>query len=120
MVIKPTMGELALNEVRVMDDKGPGGAHHLYKIESKDSSGHVFSTTIGFQKGPRNDPSSQPGITDSDLLEIVKDRLECFQESPYKCTENQTALNHIEVALNALKERAEKRNVAGKLGTDKI
>lgn len=40
---------------------------------------------------------------------MVKVRLEGFQASPFKCEENQKALDHINAALEALESRTKKR-----------
>lgn len=45
------------------------------------------------------------GITEKDLLEILKDRLSKKQDSPLKCKLNQQALMHINYALEAITEK---------------
>ena len=55
-------------------------------------------------------------MCNTDLLEIVRDRLRAFQAGPYSCRENACALTHIEEALMWLNRRAEdraERNVLG-------
>ena len=72
---------------------------------------------IKFQEGPRKDINSTQGIIDSDLLEIVRDRLKDFQAGPFACKENEHALTHIEEALMWMNRRVEdriERNVLGK------
>lgn len=112
--------EEKLNKVYALDAAGPGGASHLYKIESKDvdpTDKGYFSENIQFQKGPRKLVSSVHGIIDTDLLEIVRDRLIAFQNGEFACEYNAEALGHVEKALEAMNRRVEdriKRNVLGK------
>ena len=57
------------------------------------------------QKGPRKEKDSIHGVIDSDLLEIVRDRLKSFQSGPFSSRENACALTHIEEALMWLNRR---------------
>lgn len=104
-----------LNKVFAMDEIGPGGAHHIYSIQSVE--GDAVQTTVFFQKGARKEVGSQHGVIDSDLLEIVRDRLNAFQEGPFASEYNAQALVHIEQALVWMNKRVEDRiarNVLGK------
>ena len=108
-----------LNEVYAVDEKGPGGANHEYEICKYKQRGLYREeiSTIKFQKGPRNEDGSQQGVIDTDLLEIVRDRLKDFQAGEYKSEYNEKALEHIELALMYLNRRVEdriERNVLGK------
>ena len=109
-----------LNNVFAVDGEGPGGAHHEYVIESISIDGQgnpgVYEK-IKFQKGPRKESDSQHGIIDTDLLEIVRDRLKSFQAGPFSSEYNEKALEHIEEALMWMNRRVEdriERNVLGK------
>lgn len=104
-----------LNEVYAIDEKGAGGAHHLYDVQTNDG----FHFRIAFQNGPRLDSESVHGVLDVDLLEIVRDRLKSFQEGDYSCRENACALTHIEEALMWMNKRVEDRIERGVLGTNK-
>lgn len=109
-----------LNEVFRSGYVGPGGAYHEYDINSaeKDESGmHPLLQVIQFQNGARKDPAARHGVLDSDLLEIVRDRLSCFQQGEYATKENEMALRHIEEALMWMNKRAEDRAERGVLGT---
>lgn len=100
-----------LNTVQVLDEPGNGGANHVYQIVTPEED-----VVIAFQNGPRNVEGSTHGVIDSDLLEIVRDRLKHFQEGPYVTRENACALTHIEEALMWLNRRVEdriERNVLG-------
>lgn len=108
-----------LNEVHTVDEVGPGGAHHHYMIkEAKDNESKAnFRCEIKFQKGPRNEDESIRGVIDSDLLEIVRDRLRSFQNGPFANVYNEEALRHVENALFYMNLRVEervRRNVLGK------
>lgn len=118
-----------LNDVFALDDPGPGGAHHLYEVV-KLNTGRIceeddtFRTrpenmllTVQMQEGPRNSPDAIHGVLDTDLLEIVRDRLTAFQAGPYACRENACALTHIEEALLWMNKRVEDRITRGVLGT---
>ena len=104
-----------LNEVCRVGLKGPGGAYHDYAIVNAETQ--EILAAIEFQKGPRKDSESRQGALDTDLLEIARDRLKCFQENGYACKENEKALEHIEEALMWLNRRVEDRIERGVLGT---
>lgn len=114
-----------LNDVYAVDEKGPGGANHRYIIcEEGETCWCDGSNIIGvvadifLQCGPRKDKNSQHGVIDSDLLEIVRDRLKSFQEGPFATRENACALTHIEEALMWLNRRVEDRIERNVLGTN--
>lgn len=106
-----------LNEVCRMGVKGPGGAYHDYAVVNAETQEIVAA--VEFQKGPRKDPDSRHGAIDSDLLEMVRDRLKAFQSSGYACEENAHALLHIEEALMWMNKRVEDRIERNVLGTMK-
>ena len=118
-----------LNDVFAVDEIGPGGANHLYcvckagtaKLEDDDTSLIVkpenLLLTLQMQCGPRKEKDSLHGAIDTDLLEIVRDRLKAFQEGPFATRENACALTHIEEALMWMNRRVEdriERDVLGK------
>ena len=106
-----------LNTVFRNDEKGPGGGYHNYSICPVGFETQVVLADIKFQKGPRNDPDACHGVTDQDLLEIVRDRLKAFQAGSLPSRETACALTHIEEALMWLNKRAEDRAERGVLGT---
>lgn len=106
-----------LNAVHREGDIGPGGAYHEYVITSATEDGHKFETRIEFQKGPRKEPDARHGVLDTDLLEIVRDRLKCFQAGEFSSRENACALTHIEEALMWMNKRVEDRAERDVLGT---
>ena len=122
--------ENKLNDVFAVDEPGPGGAHHHYTIFEHgtvtleelparlEKDDLYYNGEVYFQKGPRNEVDSQPGVTDSDLLEIVRDRLTDFQIGPFACQANSDALNHVTEALMILNTRTQDRAERGVLGTN--
>ena len=57
------------------------------------------------------------GVLDTDLLEIVRDRLKAFNQGEYATRENALAITHIEEALLWMNKRVEDRAERGVLGT---
>ncbi|WP_338627618.1 ABC transporter ATPase [Clostridium baratii] len=106
-----------LNIVVATDDKGPGGANHEYLIRCSLDGCICDLASIKFQKGARKEENSIHGVIDSDLLEIVRDRLKCFQEGPFSSEYNEKALEHIELALMYMNRRVEDRIERNVLGT---
>lgn len=106
-----------LNEVFIADEAGPGGGHHAYHIVSPDGDIILNVTEIKFQSGPRKEEDSVHGVVDSDLLEIVRHRLQCFQAGPFATEYNLKALEHLEMALMYMNRRVEDRIERNVLGT---
>lgn len=109
-----------LNHIYRYGEPGPGGGYHdydIYPAGCNPETSEVALACIEFQKGPRKDPDSRHGITDQDLLEIVRDRLKAFQKGGYATRENEMALLHIEEALLWMNKRVEDRIERNVLGT---
>lgn len=109
-----------LNAIYRVGEQGPGGGYHDYDIYPADCDPETTElplACIEFQKGPKNNPDSRRGILDSDLLEIVRDRLKAFQEGPLACWENLMALQNVEAALQYMNKRVEERADRNVLGT---
>lgn len=109
-----------LNRVFASDEPGVGNACHEYDIYAAQGYGEDAEplVVIQFQKGARNENGSTPGVLDTDLLEIVRDRLRGFQSGAFSCRENACALTHIEEALMWLNRRVEDRIERRVLGTE--
>ena len=108
-----------LNEVFVVDEKGNGGVHHIYEIISaNDVTGNSPYLEIQFQNGARKLPDSIHGVLDTDLLEIVRHRLQCFQAGEFSSDYNAEALKHVELALMWMNRRVEDRIERNVLGTN--
>lgn len=115
-----------LNEVYRYGEPGPGGAFHDYDIYRADDDVPPYGphpemalACIEFQKGPRKDPNARHGVTDQDLLEIVRDRLAAFSNGEMTDPHTERALSHVEAALHHLNQRIEDRIARGVLGTMK-
>lgn len=104
-----------LNTVYAVDEKGNGGANHHYQIDLQEGNKVI---DIQFQNGARKEAGSIHGIIDSDLIEIVKHRLEAFQKGPFSSRENALVLTHLEEALMWMNRRVEDRIERNVLGTN--
>lgn len=109
-----------LNSIFTVDEKGNGGAYHEYLIRDFEESqgGYDVYTKIQFQNGARKLEDSVHGIIDTDLLEIIRHRLQCFQQGEFSTRENAIALTHIEEALMWMNRRVEDRIERNVLGTN--
>ena len=107
-----------LNEVIALGERSHGGIYYEYAIQrahySNDSTHNVGS--IKFQKGIRGDYGVINGVSDIDLLEILKHRLVAFQRTSIASDENDQALKHVEEALFWLNKRMEDRTKRGVIG----
>lgn len=107
-----------LNEVFAIDKQGNGGANHKYTVVCQEEDGVIKRTLIEFQNGARKEVGSTTGVIDSDLLEIVRDRLQGFQSGAFASEYNEKALFHIEEALYWMNRRVEDRIARNVLGTN--
>ncbi|MBQ3257823.1 MAG: hypothetical protein IJA67_10470 [Oscillospiraceae bacterium] len=71
---------------------------------------------IHFQEGPIKECGVN-GVCNEDLLNIVIDRLEHFQNSEFSCRENAMAITKLEEALLWLRKRTMAREQRGVEGT---
>ena len=85
-----------LNKIFTIDYADVTGINHEYMITLSSNNSNTMDNfcTIKFKKD-----SEHLGVDDSDLLEIVRDRLKCFQKGIYKCREYACAITHLEEAL---------------------
>ena len=107
-----------LNTVYAVDEPGIGNANHAYQVVVTNDKGEEIPYAITFQNGPRKEKNSIHGLLDTDLLEIVRDRLKGFQSGDYACRENALALTALEEALLWMNKRVEDRAARGVLGTN--
>ena len=117
-----------LNDVYA-GETGVGGASHDYMIVKTkcaavdEENGTILVQpddvieALHFQEGPRGDEKSISGVTDQDLLEIVRDRLNGFMHGDMPTRETACALHHVEEALMWLNKRIEDRIERNVLGT---
>ena len=103
-------------QIEVLDEPGPGGACHQYRVsEDTEAESAMPAYIIKFQKGPIKE-NGLNGMTQEVLLAIVRDRLEGFQAGDFVCELNQVALDHVCEAMAALQQRTRDRidrNVEG-------
>jgi hypothetical protein len=127
-------------KITVLDEPGAGGASHRYEVsgfstvtnparspypDPRDAL-HIpavsprqvawTGTTVLFQNGAIGEVGVN-GLTHETLLAIMIDRLRSFQAGPYANKHNQTALEHLEMALDELHARTRERIAQGIEGT---
>ena len=109
----------APTNVAVTDERDPkcGNASHTYGIQW---GGPKEVLTVQFQHGARGIAGSTPGVFDDDLLAIVQDRLEGFQDGPFACQENEDALSAVKAARAHLGVRVARRISQGVLGANAV
>lgn len=114
-----------LVRIHVVDEPGPGGAHHQYMVtlpewtRAPDGSGAKGVWDIQFQKGPIGEVGVN-GLTQEVLLAILEDRLQSFQDGPFACQENEEALKHVREAQGILHRRTLARMGRGVEGTNAV
>jgi len=108
-------------KIMVSDEPGEGGACHLYYMgKTRDPVGRPAGEFghVEFQNGPIKERGVN-GCQNEDLLVIVVDRLQHFQNSNFACRENALALTKIQEALHWLEARTKERTERGVEGTNK-
>ena len=120
--IKTVQEHEKLNEVYRAEEPDENGLFHTYIIAKADVEGEDYFSDnpilaiLRFQKGPRSEKKSLPGVLEVDLIEIVRDRLKTHQKGKYACQENAVAIGYLEAALAAMNDRIEDRIKRGVLG----
>jgi len=99
-------------------DEKEFNANHFYTVESVSEPASILAQ-VKFQKGPIKE-NGVNGCCNEDLIAMVIDRLNSFQESPYKCLENAIAITKLEEALHWLEHRTRGREKRGVEGTHSI
>ncbi len=79
---------------------------------------------IRWQRGPLKPPGETEmlppnGAFVETVIEAAMRRLKFYQTTRFRCEENEEAIFHLEDALALLRERTNRRQAAGKLGTHK-
>jgi hypothetical protein len=106
--------------VLVMDEPGPGGANHVYRVDLENDHQTVLDfCELRFQNGAISE-SGVNGITHEALLAVICDRLRAFQAGPYACRENALALTKIEEAQHWLLHRTRARMARSVEGTMQV
>lgn len=97
------------------DERVYNAPHHftVFDIEGKELA------AIDFQEGPIKECGIN-GVCNEDVICMVVERLECFQDSKFKCRENAIAITKLEEALLWLRKRTMRREAEGKEGTHEV
>lgn len=114
---KLEIGTEKYTQVFAVDEK-EFNANHEYRVGEVNVEGSNL-TFVKFQKGPIKE-NGVNGCCNEDLIAMVIDRLNSFQESPYKCRENALAITKLEEALHWLRHRTMSREKRGVEGTNVI
>ena len=103
-----------------------GSENHTKIIKEDDNtydivkvSNNTALASIRFQNGATQETEIN-GIFMEDLLHIVKDRLEGFNQGKWRCKENSMAITKIEEALLWLNKRTADRKDSGKYGSSEV
>lgn len=88
-------------------------APHHFEVQNIDGT---VVTKVDFQVGPIKECGVN-GCCNEDLINMVIVRLECFQNSEFKCRENALAITKLEEALLWLRKRTMAREQRGVEGT---
>ena len=112
------LSKLALDTER----NKPRFEHHYCDLEGDPDGGvsHGMGYTISWQKGPLKVAGSRNGAFVEDVLDAVKSRLQFYQDSKFNHAANQTAIDNIETALFALRNRMADRIERGVAGTHEV
>ncbi len=90
--------------------------HNYFVAKAEDGRGLCH---IHFQEGPIKECGVN-GVCDEDLINMVIDRMEHFQNSPFVCKENAMAKTKLEEALLWLRKRTMGREQRGVEGTHTV
>ena len=100
------------------ENLNPAGGSVTPAYNEKGESGKGIY--IGWQDGPtrlNGEPVPPNGAFVEDVLEIAQIRLEFYQNSKFKCQENATAIQFIQLAREVLASRVARREADGTFGT---
>ena len=100
-----------------MEKKFTNNAPHQYFVTT--AEGGKGLCYIHFQDGPIKEAGIN-GVCNEDLINMVIDRLEHFQSSPFSCRENALAITKLEEALLWLRKRTMERENRGVEGTHTV
>ena len=112
---KLEIGTEKYTSVLAVDEK-EFNANHEYQVVNANEPSAPELSFVKFQKGPIKE-NGVNGCHNEDLIAMVIDRLQSFQDSPYKCRENALAVTKLEEALQWLNWRTRSREKRGVEGT---
>jgi hypothetical protein len=103
---KLTIGTEKYTQVFACDEKEFNANHH-YSVSTTKEPSDVLQE-VKFQKGAIKEHGVN-GVANEDLIVMVIDRLQSFQESEFKCRENAVAITKLEESLMWLRKRTTDR-----------
>ena len=113
------IGSKKYTKVEATDEKAYN-ANHFFLVTTTDQTKPTeIVGQVQFQKGPIKEVGVN-GVMNEDLIAMVIDRLQSFQESEYKCRENAVAITKLEEALMWLRKRTQDREDRGVEGTHTV
>ncbi len=77
-----------------------------------------FGIDIKFQVGPIGEVGAN-GTTIENVIDVLVERLEGFNQGDFRCRENSCAITHLQEAQNWLYRRTARRKAAGVEGFNK-
>lgn len=101
----------------ILASKPAHGADHMYSVV--DGGIDNLLSSIHFQNGPVKEVGVN-GIKEEDLIVILIDRLQSFQQGPYSTRENAVAITKLEEALMWLNKRTADRELRSVEGTSEV
>ena len=112
---------LGLNDrIRIeAQDEDVNGVPHRFIFSIEAGGLDINAGLVQFQKGPRHEDGSTPGITTETLLVVLIEMLRGFQDGPYGSREGALTLTKLEEALLWSRVRATERAGRGVLGHNK-
>ena len=114
---KLTIGTEKYTQVFACDEKEFNANHH-YSVSTTAEPSEILQS-VKFQKGAIKEHGVN-GVMNEDLIAMVIDRLESFQQSEFKCRENAIAITKLEEALLWLRKRTMDREARKVEGTHAI
>lgn len=106
---KVNVGTNEYTEIYAIDEK-EFNANHEYIVSAVNST-NVYAK-VSFQKGPVKE-NGVNGCHNVDLIAIVIDTLQSFQNGEFSCRENAIAITKLEEALMWLNKRTADRKARG-------
>lgn len=110
-------GSKKYTKVYATDEK-QFNANHSFQVVTSHIPNAVLQV-VNFQKGAIKEYGVN-GVMNEDLIVMVIDRLQSFQESDFKCRENAVAITKLEEALMWLRKRTQDREDIGVEGTSAV
>lgn len=116
--MKKVINPYLLNEKTILshEDNFKFNAPHYFEVRDKEEG---LLGKVHFQEGPIKEYGIN-GITESDLIAMLINRLEHFQNSIYKSRENEYAIKSLTEALMWLNHRTLRRTAEGTEGTSVV